>query len=323
LKHKLIILGFFLLVVMAPSFLKAAVTLPENYDEQPPVAVRIPQDIPLSIPHEALKSEGIRILFFADGGTGNPLETKVAKAMENLCKKNGCHLAFMLGDNFHPTGVKSVDDHQFVEKFEKLYGGLGVPVFAVLGEHDWGRKGQMYNWRAQIEYTNKSKVWHMPSDVYSVTLSDLKIIALNTNSFPISRYQKSFLQEELSQSTARWNLVIGHKPIHSYGFHGDTDFMVKKVLPILCGRADLYLSGHEHNEQVLKADCGLPLVIPGSTAMPRPIKTKGPRTLYVNDEPGFAYLIVKDNGITVQLVTAGEEIVYTLNIPSDNKQRRK
>jgi tartrate-resistant acid phosphatase type 5 len=323
LKHKLIILGFLVLVLISSSFLEAAVTLPENYDEQPPVAIRIPQDVPLSIPQEGLKSEGIRILFFADGGTGNQLEMKTAKVMENVCKKNGCHLAFMLGDNFHPAGVNSVDDQQFVEKFEKLYTDLGVPIFAVLGEHDWGRKGKMHDWRAQIEYSKKSKAWHMPSDVYSVTLPNLKIIALNTNSFPISKYQKNFLQEELSQSTTRWNLVIGHKPIHSYGFHGDTDFMVKEVLPILCGRADLYLSGHEHNEQVLRADCGLPLVIPGSTAMPRPIKTKGPRTLFVNNEPGFAYLIVKDSGITVQLITAEEEIVYTLNIPSDNKQRRK
>ena len=318
-KHKLIILFFFVLIVISPSLLKAAVTLPEKYDELPPVDVQIPKDVPLSISPEVLKSEGIRILFFADGGTGNQLEMKVAKVMENFCKKNGCHLAFMLGDNFHPTGVKSVDDQQFVDKFEKLYAGLGVPIFAVLGEHDWGRKGHMYNWKAQIDYSNKSKVWHMPSDVYSVTLSNLKIIALNTNSFPISKYQKNWLQEELSRSTTRWNLVIGHKPIHSYGYHGDTDFMVKDALPILCGRADLYLSGHEHNEQVLKADCGLPLVIPGSTAMPRPIKTKGPRTLYANDEPGFAYLIVKDSGITVQLITAGEEIVYTLNIPGVNK----
>jgi hypothetical protein len=178
----------------------------------------------------------------------------------------------------------------------------------------------MYNWKAQIEYSKKSKIWHMPSDVYSITFGDLKIFALNTNSFPISKYQKNWLQEELGKSKVRWNLVIGHKPIHSYGYHGDTDFMVRDVLPLLCGRADLYLSAHEHNEQVLKADCGLPLIIPGSTAKPRPIKAKGPRTLFVNDEPGFAYLQVKDNELTVQLVTAAGEIIYTLVIPKDKSE---
>lgn len=316
-KYKFLVLALIISWFTFCPFPEAAVTLPDSYDEQLPGAVVIPQNMPFPFSEAVLKSNGIRILVFADGGTANELESKAAKAMQNFCIKNVCHLALMLGDNFYPTGVQSVDDPQFIEKFEKLYAGLAIPVFPVLGEHDWGRKGEMYNWKAEIEYSKKSKTWRMPSDVYSITLGELKIFALNTNSFPISKYQKNWLQEELGKSKAHWNLVMGHKPIHSYGFHGDTDFMVREVLPLLCGQADLYLSGHEHNEQVLKADCGLPLVIPGSTAMPRTIKTKGPRTLFVNDAPGFAYLIVKDNELTVQLVTAAGEIVYMLVIPKE------
>lgn len=314
-KHKFLVLALLISWFTYCPFPEGAVTLPESYDEQLPGAVSIPQDVPLTVSEAVMRSNGIRILAFADGGTGNELEMKTAKAMQNFCIKNGCHLALMLGDNFSPKGVQSVDDPQFIEKYEKLYAGLNIPVFVVLGEHDWGRKGEMYNWKAEIEYSKKSRTWRMPSDVYSIALGDVKIFALNTNSFPISKYQKKWLQEELEKSKAHWNLVIGHKPIHSYGYHGDTDFMVREVLPLLCGRVDLYLSAHEHNEQVLKADCGLPLIIPGSTAKPRSIKAKGPRTLFVNDAPGFAYLIVKDNEITVQLVTAAGEIVYTLVIP--------
>jgi acid phosphatase len=316
-KHKFLVLALFISWFTFCPFPEAAVTIPESYDEQLPGTVFIPQDVPLSVSETSLKTSGIRILAFGDGGTANELEITVVKTMQNFCSKNGCHLALMLGDNFYPTGVQSVDDPQFIEKLEKPYAGLGIPIFAIFGEHDWGQKGKMYNWKAQIEYSKKSRTWHMPSDVYSITLGNLKIFALNTNSFPISKYQKNWLQEELGKSKARWNLVMGHKPIHSYGFHGDTDFLVRDVLPLLCGRADLYLSGHEHNEQVLKADCGLPLIIPGSTALPRAIKTKGPRTLFVNDAPGFAYLIVKDDELTVQLVTATGEIIYTLVIPKE------
>ena len=316
-KFKFLVLALFIFWLTYCPFLEGAVTLPDSYEEQLPGAVFIPQDVPLSVSEAALKSSGIRILVFGDGGTGNELEMKVVKAMQDFCSKQGCHLAFMLGDNFYPTGVQSVDDPQFIEKVEKPYARLGVPIFAVLGEHDWGRKGEMYNWKAQIEYSKKSEIWRMPSDVYSITWGDLKVFALNTNSFPISKYQKKWLGEELGKSKARWNLVMGHKPIHSYGYHGDTDFMVREVLPLLCGRADLYLSAHEHNEQVLKADCGLPLIIPGSTAKPRSIKAKGPRTLFANDEPGFAYLKVEDKELTVQLVTAAGEIVYTLVIPKE------
>ena len=91
----------------------------------------------------------------------------------------------------------------------------------------------------------------MPSDIYSVTLGHLKILAPNTNALPESKEQINWLRNELENSKARWNLVIGHKPIHSYGYHKDVDFMVADVLPILCGSADLYFSAHEYNEQVL------------------------------------------------------------------------
>jgi tartrate-resistant acid phosphatase type 5 len=297
--------------------MEAAVTLPDRFEEQPPAAVSIPKDVPLPVTAATLKSGGIRILAFGDSGTGDEIQMKAARAMENFCARNGCHFALMLGDNIYPAGVQSVDDLQFIEKFEKPYAGLGIPIFGVLGEHDWGRKGEMYNWKAQIAYSKKSKIWHMPSDVYSITYRNLKILALNTNSFPISKYQKDWLREELGTSKAHWNLVMGHRPIHSYGYHGDTDFMVKEALPILCGRADLYLSGHEHNDQVLKADCGLHLIISGAAGKPRPEKVKGSRTLFVNTEPGFAYMVVEENQLTVQMVSFTEEIWYTLIIPKD------
>jgi tartrate-resistant acid phosphatase type 5 len=315
LKHKLLIFGFFIFRLIYCPFLEAAGTIPESYDEQPPAAIQIPKDVPLSTREGSIKSDGIKILVFGDSGTGDETQMKVAKAMKDFCGKNGCQFALMLGDNFYKSGVNSVNDPQFVEKFEKPYAGLGFPIFVVLGEHDWGRKGAMFNWQAQIEYSKISKTWHMPSDVYSISFKNLKIFALNTNSLPISKYQKKWLKEELGKSTAQWNLVMGHKPIYSYGYHGDTDFMIREVLPILCGRADLYLSGHEHNDQVLKADCGLPLVISGAAGNPHPENITGPRTLFFSKEPGFAHLQIEDDKLTVQMVSATGEIWYTLVIP--------
>jgi tartrate-resistant acid phosphatase type 5 len=294
---------------------EAAVTIPEQFNEIAPANVSIPQDIPLPITEATMKSTGIRILVFGDSGTGDEVQMRVAKGMQAFCARNGCHFGLLVGDNFYPAGVTSADDPQFVEKFEKPYSGMGIPIFVVLGEHDWGRKGKMYNWQAQIEYSKKSKIWKMPSDVYTVTSDVLKIMALDTNSLPISKYQKQWLDEELKKSKARWNLVIGHKPVYSYGYHGDTPFMVQDVLPILCGRADLYLSGHEHNSQVLRADCGIPLIVSGSAGKPFPKIDQGDRTLYVNNQPGFSYLIVQENKITVQMISENGEILYSLDVP--------
>jgi tartrate-resistant acid phosphatase type 5 len=297
------------------SLSQAGVTIPESYDEPTPAAIQIPKDVPI---HKGkTDSDEIRILVFGDSGTGNETQMKVAQAMKDFCSSHGCHFALLLGDNFYSAGVNSVDDPQFIEKFEKPYGSLGIPFFVVLGEHDWGRNGQMYNWKAQIDYTKKSQIWNMPSDVYSVTHENIKIFALNTNSFPISQYQKEWLKEGLGKSTARWNLVVGHKPIHSYGSHGDSDFMIKEVLPILSEKADIYLSGHEHSNQVLKADCGLPLIVSGSAGKPYPEKASGSRTLFANNDPGFAYLKINKDKLTVEMVSSTGEIWYHLVIPKE------
>ena len=295
--------------------LEAAVTLSYDLVEEPPAALVIPRDVPLQVSAGELKAGGIRILIFGDSGTGDEDQMKVALGMRNFCAKHECHLALMLGDNIHPAGVQSADDPQFIEKFEKPYAGLGIPIFAILGEHDWGRRGALYNWKAQIEYTKKSKIWRMPSDVYSVTFGELKILALNTNSIPTSKTQASWLRDELDKSKARWNVVMGHKPIHSYGYHGDTDFMIADILPILCGRADLYLSAHEHNQQVLKADCGLPLVISGSAGKLRPELEEGLAPSMLRTNWGLPISWLKKNELTVQMVSATGEVNYQLVIP--------
>lgn len=297
-------------IVAFARALWADVTVMQDYVMQPPATVIIPKDVALKTPPETIAGRGLRILVFGDNGTGDGNQAKVAEAMQKFCAQNGCDFGLMLGDNFYPAGVRSTDDPQFVSKFEKPYRELGIPLFAILGEHDWGRNGQMYDWQAQIDYTKQSSLWHMPSDVYSVTFGDLQILALNTNALPGSKEQIAWLGNELTNSKARWKLVMGHKPIYSYGYHGDTDFMISDVLPLLCGKADLYLSGHEHNEQFLKSECDLPLLISGSGGKLRPDNIKGPHSLFASDQLGFSYLQVRPEALTVQIVSTEGVILY-------------
>lgn len=37
----------------------------------------------------------------------------------------------------------------------------------------------------------------------------------------------------LQQSNAKWKIVVGHHTIRSAGVHGNTDELVKQLLPIL------------------------------------------------------------------------------------------
>jgi tartrate-resistant acid phosphatase type 5 len=313
--------SLFLLSLCMSVAADAEVTYPTDYVMPLPECIVIPKDVQVKASKEKIAERGIRILVFGDSGTGDKTQNKVTAAMESFCARNECDFGLMMGDNIHPIGVSSPDDPQLVEKIDKPYAVLGLPIFAILGEHDWGRNGLMYNWKAQIAHGRTSPFWHMPSDVYSVTFEDLKIFALNTNAIPICKEQVDWLKSELEKSKARWNIVIGHKPINAYGEHGDIEFMIKDVLPILCGKADIYIAAHEHNEQVLRADCGLPLVISGSAGKLRRVSCEGPRSLFCRTEPGFGYIEVKKAELVIKMVSGEGEVLYELSVPKKGEDK--
>lgn len=122
----------------------------------------------------------LEILFFGDNGSGLPEQFKVSEAMERYCLTHHLAAVFMLGDNFYPQGVKTIDDAQWQNKFRDPYEKpcLGqIPFYAILGNHDY--KGRP---EAQIAYSHEQKFWHMPHRFYSVQFGDLaKIIAIDTN----------------------------------------------------------------------------------------------------------------------------------------------
>ena len=43
-----------------------------------------------------------------------------------------------LGDNFYSIGMESPEDLRWQTQWEKMYGPLGIPFYATLGNHDWG-----------------------------------------------------------------------------------------------------------------------------------------------------------------------------------------
>jgi len=61
--------------------------------------------------------------------------------------------------------------------------------------------------------------------------------------------QLQWISTVLGNSTADWNIVMGHFPVHSCttGEHGDTPSLIKYLQPILEEhKADAYFSGHDH-----------------------------------------------------------------------------
>ncbi len=97
------------------------------------------------------------------------------------------------------------------------------------------------------------------------------------------RNQVQWLENALSNSTARWKLVLAHHPIWSSagGKFEQARVLRELLMPALCRYADVYLAGHEHTleihtdncETVLGEPAEQPLVqiVSGAGAKQRPI----------------------------------------------------
>ncbi len=249
---------------------------------QPPGAFPFPE-------HANGKGE-FAILVTGDAGTGDEAQYAVASAARDVCKAEGIGLAVGLGDNIYENGPESDDDSEFQDKFEKPNSGIDVPWLMVLGNHDCsglipGSGGDPSRGDREVAYAATSRRWYMPSRYYSVPLPAaeplVEFFAIDTipwSSYvaqldphyrwdgPYMREQRSWLDGALRNSRARWKVVIGHHPYLNNGKHGSAGSydgfeignytsgvhlkdMYEKVV---CGRADLILSGHDHTLQILE-----------------------------------------------------------------------
>ncbi len=185
-------------------------------------------------------------LAIGDWGSGDEDQKRVAKAMKTTCATQTCGFVLTLGDNFYDEGVASTTDPLWQSVYRDVYGSLGLPFYAILGNHD--TEG---NIQAQIDYSKTDSTWHMPGEYYSFTMPGgstpplMEIFVINSEDFDYK--QQIWLSQALSKSTALWKLLAMHHPLISNGEHGDDDAGIKEeLLPIICNRTSLILSGNDH-----------------------------------------------------------------------------
>lgn len=275
------------------------------------------------------KQDSLSLLFFGDSGTGEKSQYKVAKGMQEFCSREHCDLALLLGDNIYQKGVTSVDDKQFLRKFEIPYSGLGINFYVALGNHDTysGSKGT----QAQIEYSQKSKIWNMPARYYQFSRDDADFFAIDTNTFHVDKKQRTWLKEALSKSQANWKIVYGHHPMYSTGNHsfwdriegGKMKNLRSKLSPILCENgADMYITGHEHHLEVNQSKCGVVHVISGASAKTRKsyaiLKRKWKRILkYARGyKLGFSHVRLYPDSAKLQILGSEGEVLYLYDFPN-------
>ncbi len=255
-------------------------------------------------------SSRVRVLAFGDfGENGNKRQKAVADAMGRYHADHRFDLGITLGDNFYPAGIPTPTDDRWQQEFERLYGPMGIPFYASLGNHDWVLTDSP---AAELLHSGQSASWRMPALRYSFVAGPVQFFALDTNL--VTRAELDWLDAELGRSKARWKVVYGHHPIYSDGKYGDDAALRDRLMPILRGRVNLYICGHEHNLQHLAAEDGVHFVIAGGGgASPYPT-TAAARLLFAASQNGFAVIDADRKSLSVSLVDDDLKVLHRFTI---------
>ena len=209
-----------------------------------------------------------KFAILGDMGTGDDNQLRVAKSLKKLIDLENLQFVTGLGDNIYDCGATTVDDIQFVNKFEKPYSKIDnkIKFYMTLGNHDYGEhycKCQVEDRELlQIKYGQLSqkngKKWYMPSRYYTFKRGDIEFFALDANVDKQTRKeideQIRFMKSKIKSSTAKWKIAFGHQPWVSIGDHGNAPPKLQKFFNSLFGSGliDIYMCGDDHNKQLIE-----------------------------------------------------------------------
>lgn len=246
----------------------------------------------------------MRLVAVGDAGRDNATARAVGRAVRATCAERGCDAGLLLGDNLYPRGLTAPDDPA-LDTAMAPFRDAGFPWLMVHGNHDYGhglsteRAGWARDWAA------RTGGFEHPSPWYAATAGPVDLFALDTtwSFWHGAGAQQRWLTDALDRSEARWRVVFGHHPFRSEGEHGNAGAYEGWVnLPIasgealedlfeqaLCGRAHLYLSGHDHTLQLLDR-CGVTLVVSGAGSAATPLEGHGNDVAFARAVHGFAWI---------------------------------
>lgn len=227
----------------------------------------------------------------------------LANAIATAHRADPFHFAITVGDNFYNRGVRSVSDPKWQERFETPYAGLRIRFYPTLGNHDY--YGDV---ASQLEYQSPSDSWQMPARQYRFTAGDSEFFALDT--MDPNPAQMAWLEESVRSSTARWKIVYGHHPIYSAGKHGDSKELEEQLLPLIRGKAILYVAGHDHDMQHLKPVDGTHFIVSGGGGARLRNPKLGSRSLFGKGVYGFAVLEIHGHHLKVTMHDSSGATIY-------------
>jgi tartrate-resistant acid phosphatase type 5 len=294
-------------------------------------------NVPLSpggvkLPEERHATDELRVVILGDSGTGEDDQQQVAGALSRYVADDAhnAHFIVHVGDAIYPNGVQRENDRNVESTLEAPYGHLKQTVYMAHGNHEYGDSKGTGMPDAQMAYYQRDdgQPFVMPARYYAMEHTfdggRAAFFVLDTTVISSDPEQLKWLKKELEASDADYNIVVGHHPIGSHGPHEDLPHLEDDLLPLLQAHADLYVSGHEHDQQLLVLDGDVPQLVSGAGAHGRSVG-RGPRTLAAHGEVGgFTSLDFTKDAMTVTMINAEtEQTMFRTAFGARSREARK
>ncbi len=276
-------------------------------------------------PRPARSDAGFSILVVGDTGKDTLQRSAVVQAMRYHASLSRHNATILLGDNFYESGVESTDDPRFDSDFESLFDAesFKMPFYVCLGNHDVSGSAD-----AQVQYTSCSSRWKMPSRYYTTRHNSreatIDIFVLDTNTMledsAEADQQLQWFRDRLSVSDADYKIAVGHHPALTGGQH-EVVHRICRVLPPVFEEysVDLYLSGHDHDLQLLQSDSGWLQVVSGAGSKLRST-TWIDETIFAEATPGFCWILINETGLSLSFYDTSERL-FTYTVPRPSRKR--
>ncbi len=251
----------------------------------------------------------LHLVALGDFGSGDVHQIAVAHAMAKRNAEAPFDLGISLGDNFYRCGVHNDSDHLWTTRWEDLYTPLGISFYASLGNHDYGHPPiicpeQRASPKAEVAYTEHSKSWRMPSRYYTFLAGPVRFFAIDTEGW--SDAELDWLTETLeatqNEPGVEWRIVYGHHPMYTSGVHLNERRIAvlrRELAPLFHQtNVDLYIAGHDHDMEDLRAG-GIEYLICGAGgAHLRAVHHAQPESLFHATTYGFLDVTIDQHKLT-------------------------
>jgi 3',5'-cyclic AMP phosphodiesterase CpdA len=120
------------------------------------------------------------------------------------------------------------------------------------------------------------------------------------------------LRADVDASQARWKIVAMHHPIYSNGSHGNTQRLIDLVRPVICGKVDVVLVGHDHLFSHLDPDdgCNIQHFVVGTGGKTVYPSHPDPWVLFTLGDFGFATLEVAPDKLHLEFHKTDDSVPY-------------